>query len=360
MSHFRFVASLCVLLLLAATFAVAASTTYVVGACLPSLPTYPTISDALAAVPPPLTIKVCPGTYNEQVEITYGVTLEGISSGDSGQAIIAPPSGGLALNATVENGAAAAAQVWVNGASGPVNISNLTIDATGNQSPNGFIIGVLYENSAGTVNHITTRYQNTNFEGMGVWLEGGSSNPSVTIENSSIHDFDYQGIFAETFRQSTPELTATIKNNTVVSNVLFIGGISLGGGETSTVSGNLVMGMTFGITSQEGSSGSISDNTVANISNGFGIEVAGSQSVTSNRLYGVNTTGIYVGTNSGPVTGNTITNSPTGIEMGCNTGLTVHSNTLIDTVTGLDGLAHGAQSINSYYNVSTIANTNCL
>jgi hypothetical protein len=360
MTHSRFIATLCVLLLLAATFAVATSTTYVVGSCLPSLPSYHSISDALAAVPPPVTIRVCPGTYNEQVEITYGVTLAGISSGNSGQAIIAPPAGGLVVNATVENGSAAAAQVWVNGASGPVNISDLTIDATGNGNPTAFIIGVLYQNSAGTVNHITTRYQNTNTGGIGIWLEGGASNPSVTIENSSIHDFDYLGIAAETAHTATPELTATIKNNTVVSNVLFIDGISLGAGESCTVSGNLVMGMTVGIQSVEGSSGSISNNTITNISNGFGIEVSGAQSVTSNRLYGVAQAGIALGANSGPVTENIITNSPVGIDMGCAQGLNVHSNTLIDTVTGLNGVANGTQSVNSYYNVGTIANTNCL
>jgi hypothetical protein len=46
--------------------------------------------------------------------------------------------------------------------------------------------------------------------------------------------------------------------------------------------------------------------------------------------------------------------------MGCNLGLTVHSNTLIDTVTGLDAVADGTQSTNSYYNVCTIANNDCL
>ena len=44
---------------------------------------------------------VCPGTYPEQVVITQPVTLEGVSSANSNQPIIAVPSGGAVANASV-------------------------------------------------------------------------------------------------------------------------------------------------------------------------------------------------------------------------------------------------------------------
>src|SRR5579864_5377125 len=104
------------------------STTYVVGSCKPLLRSFTTIQDALNATPPPTVVQVCPGTYPEQVTITLPVTLEGISSGDSDQAVIVPPSGGLMPNATDDFGSSLAVQLWVDNATGPVNISNLTVD----------------------------------------------------------------------------------------------------------------------------------------------------------------------------------------------------------------------------------------
>jgi hypothetical protein len=64
------------------------ATTYVVGTCKPRLRSFSNISAALAATPAPDVVQVCPGTYPEQVEITQPVTLAGIASGNSEQAII--------------------------------------------------------------------------------------------------------------------------------------------------------------------------------------------------------------------------------------------------------------------------------
>src|SRR5690242_15781444 len=67
--------------------------TYAVGTCKPSLPSYSTISGALAATPAPNTVLVCPGTYVEQILITQPVTLQGVTSGGSGQVIVQLPGG---------------------------------------------------------------------------------------------------------------------------------------------------------------------------------------------------------------------------------------------------------------------------
>ncbi len=201
----------------------------------PSLPSYPTISGAVAAVPAGSTVLVCPGTYNEQVQITQALTLQGVANGDSGQAVIAPPGGGLATNAADAIADSLAVQLWVDNASGPVNLSNLTVDGTGNgvSTCQPFIVGILYQNSSGIVNEVTVRNEMTNGCGVGIRLEGGANaNPPVTIQNSSIHDVDFAGIF--TFGTSINPFAVTIKGNYISASNSGIG-IDLSASSTSTM-----------------------------------------------------------------------------------------------------------------------------
>src|SRR5690242_1615882 len=147
------------------------SGTYAVGTCRPSLPSYSTISAALAATPAPTVVDICPGTYNEQIEITQPVTLQGIVSGGSGQVIVSA-AGGLQADATI-SGESVAPQLWVNNASGAVNINDVTFDGSGNGVTNAMVVGILYENSPGALNRVATRNQKGDFGGFGMWLEGG-------------------------------------------------------------------------------------------------------------------------------------------------------------------------------------------
>jgi pectin methylesterase-like acyl-CoA thioesterase len=146
----------------------ASTITYEVGTCMPGLPSFPTITAALAATPAANIVMVCPGTYREQVQITQPVTLEGVSTDDSARAIIAAPVGGLATNATDDFGFAVAAQLWVNNVSGPVNISDLTVDASKHGVPSGptFVVGIFYQNSSGTVNRAREKSRIAAFRGI--------------------------------------------------------------------------------------------------------------------------------------------------------------------------------------------------
>jgi hypothetical protein len=104
-----------------------------------------------------------------------------------------------ATNASDEFGSALALQVWVDNASGgPVNISNLVVDGTGNGVTvcQPVITGMFYENSAGTVNHVAFRNPSGNNCGEAFLAEGGSASPTVTISDSNIHNTDY-GIFSQ-------------------------------------------------------------------------------------------------------------------------------------------------------------------
>lgn len=343
-----------------------ATVTYVVGNCKRTLPSFTTINGALAATPSPNVVQVCPGTYNEQVVITHPVILDGISNGTSSGATIAVPSGGLVVNATDSYGDSMAAQMLVENVSGEVNLSNLTVDGTGNNVTGlAFAVGVFYQNSPGTVNHLTTQNQNGNVNGVGIWLDGGSANPSVTVENSNVQGFDNTGIIAQT-NSTASELTAAINGNDLASSVSladFTTGIVIGQGGTISVSGNLIApGLGNGISAIEGS---VSKNTVLGVLfRGILTEFA---SVTSNTIF--NTTSdsggtpnsLFVYSSTAPVTGNTITESATfnAIDFHCIAGNNVHSNTINGAGGGLINVPASAVTVNTYYSVGTVRSGGC-
>lgn len=335
----------------------AATVTYAVGTCQPHLRSFTTISAALAAAPTASVVKVCPGTYNEQVVITQPVTLEGISSGNSAQAIIAVPSGGLVESVNAE-GAPLAVQVFVNNVTGPVNLTNLTIDAAGASSACAVsIVGVFYQNSSGTVNRVTTRNQKGGGCGFGIWAEGGSSNPTVTVENSDVHDFDDVGIVAET-NASSCELTATIKGNDVNgSGGTEAIGILAEEGSTDTVVGNAVTASFRGVITSSGANGSVSGNSVTNSQVGI-IGGADGISVTANKILNTSDFGISVDSSAALFQGNTITGANIGIELNCVVTSNAHNNTISDAAIGIDSVP-GTVPINTYFNVGTVFTGGC-
>ena len=178
---------------------------------------FPSIQYGVTHVPEGSTINICPGTYYEQVTISQSLTLRGVSNGSSSKAIIVVPPGGLAVNATSDYGVSVAAQVLVQNATGMVSLSNLTVDGSGNNVTNGLIVGVFYQNSSGAISHVIIQNENGAECGYGVWLEGGSNKPSVTLENSYLQSLGCGGVEVET-NSSTAELTATIKANVLTMN----------------------------------------------------------------------------------------------------------------------------------------------
>jgi hypothetical protein len=344
--------------------------TYGVGACgLTGITSFATISAALAATPAPGVIEVCPGTYPDQVVITKPVTIEGVLINGAGQALITVPAGGLKTNATDAFGDPVAAQIWVDNATGPVNISNIAVGGSGNGVTGTTIIaGVFYKNSSGTLNHLETRFQQGPGGGIGIWAEGGSAKPSVTVENSNAHDFGVAGIWAE---NGTDTLTAEIENNSIIggsyAGIFALGQVSL------TASGNFInspIGISIGfmgifednITGVP--SGSVSNNTVTGGSVGIFVDEFGELSLTSNKIYYINGTGIqlFIADQPTPVTiqDNIIMQTTNGIDFGCivdnnvssNTFTAIHSDALINVPTSVT-------SANAYYNVPTIRSGGC-
>lgn len=351
---------LLVLLALAAEVPLASATvTHAVGSCKPSLHSFTTIVGALGATPSPDVVEVCAGTYPEQVVITFPVTIEGISADNSAKAIIASPADGVVVNATNDYGQPVAAQVLVENAAGEVNLTNLAVQGTGGFPSSGVrFVGVFYRNSPGTMNHLSAYAQTSNGLGSAVWLEGGSANPAVTLENSTLETVDNSLIVAET-NSSTSELTVTVKGNYLLQIPDTTYGIHLVGGATGSISGNLILGSagTEGILISGGEA-SVANNTVVGPSGtGIDFEVDGI-SVTSNTIYNTGT-GIFAVSAVAPVTGNYITLSGTAIDYACVAGNNVRSNSILDAIDGIYQVATTAVTNNTYYNVGTIRGGGC-
>ena len=351
MSRLRVLFLLAIGLLLATSPMLAA--TYAVGTCKPSLPSYATISAAVIAVPPGSTVEVCPGTYPEQVTIAQPLILKGITSGNAGQAVITVPGSGLAV-VTDGFGLSIAPQVHVT--AGPVNISDITVDGTGNNvSFPTWLAGILYDSgSSGTVNEITARNLNTSGGigvGVGVWAENATgTNQSVIIENSSFHDINDSSVIVE---GST--LIPTVKGNTMEGNPISVQWI----GGSGTLSNNVITGSSLeGI--YAASPGTISGNTVTG-SGTYGIWVpfqfGGGLSVTSNKISNVST-GLYFAESGDAYKSNMITKVGIAIEFNC-TAPTVVSNTINDATTGLDSVPSSFSSANSFNNVGTLRTDGC-
>lgn len=337
-----------------------ATVTYIVGTCKKGTQ-FSTISAALAASPAPNVVEVCGATYAEQVEITKPVSLEGILDGTNDAPLIGVPSGGLKVNATDDLGNSIAAQIWVHDVTG-VNISNLLIGGKNNGITGpANVVGIFYQNAGGTVNHVVTRNQANAGNGIGIQLEGGGSNPTVTVENSSIHGFDYEGILTET-NSSASQLTAKITGNSLLAD---LGGVPLilYSGTTVTVTLNNINGFeSFEDIVLFGAEGSISGNTVQQGVSGILVFADAAIAAKSNKILNTLTSGVYLNTSikSTQIQANTIENSPVGIEFGCSaTNGQVHSNTIVDTGIGLSDVPSGTTSVNTFYVVGAETGGSC-
>lgn len=347
----------------------ALATTVAVGTCLPKLMTFTSIQAAVIAVVPGSTIKVCPGTYYEQVTISQPLTLQGVVSGNAARAVIAvPAAAGLRPNVTsTVTGvwtyyfAQFAAQVLVQ-APGPVNITDITVDGAGANlgcsTTLEWLAGIFYASgSSGTVNRVTTRNQLDQSCGNGIWVENGPpSTQTVTIENSSIHDFDYAGIFVGTAGYDSV-LVAPIKGNSVYGaggtygiETFFV---------TGTVNSNAVTGGPIGIFNQSGPTlaTTISGNTLADVGTGIATGWESGSLVKSNKISNTST-GIDLQSIGITANNNTITKAGVAIEFECDTD-SVAGNIINDAQVAYDRVGGGVAPAGTLLNVDAVLGTSC-
>jgi hypothetical protein len=312
-------------------------------ACQPSLVHFATIQLAVNAVPPGSTIRVCPGTYHEQVLINKNLTLQGVATATQDAAVILPPTTGMVQNTVDVDDASKpiAAQLLVQNTSTAVSISNLTVDGTGNQIGGGCgldLQGILFQSASGTINHVAVRNQVPNGTpngcqiGESIYVQTATGLFStVTVENSSVHNYNKNGI---TGNDSGTTLTAS-GNYVQGAGVVPVpgaaqNGIQLGFGAKGKISGNTVIDNIYGdptvaastdillYDTAESSAITVSSNIVGNSQIPIALYTLGDDganlgdgvSVTSNKVFGTSTyDGIDVCTNGNTVTGNTIFNS---------------------------------------------------
>jgi hypothetical protein len=344
--------------------------TYEVGSCILSLPKFPTIQAAVSAVPAGSIVEVCPGTYFEQVTISQPLTLQGADVNSQDRPVIAPPPNGLVKNVTSITGEPVGAQVLVENVTPPGNVvlTGITVDGTGAEvqgcSVSAALAGIFYASgTSGTIDRVTTRDQMLASCGYGIWIENGAGpNQSITVENNSVHDVSWLGIFALS-NQTPSTLTATIKGNFVTGLVynetkdIEVNGIS------GALTGNVVTGGFQGLINDSGPV-TISGNTVADISIGVGIAIGDGSTVKTNKISNVYTAFLFGGSGISPgptVTANTTKNTTYVIMYNCVPNVTVKSNTFNDSEFGYDHVptTNSGLGVNSIYNIDTVQTSSC-
>ena len=204
---------------------------------------FSTIQEAVDHASPGTVIRICPGTYPEQVSIKIALSLQGENG-----AVIEPSHLGVNTMGTF-SGAPLAPIILVKDTT-DVDIQGVIVDGANNDitacGPD--FIGILYQNASGEVKRVAVRNikLSTNLNGCqsgsAILVQSGSAGMSVVdVADSSIHDYQKNGITAD---GSGTEVQ--IENNVVT-----------GVGATTGAAQN-------GIQISSGAGGSISKNTVAN------------------------------------------------------------------------------------------------
>ena len=331
--------------------------------------TFTSIQDAINAADAGSLIRVCPGTYREQLSMNKSLSIEG----DNG-AIVLP--GSMVANTTGSSGTPLAAAILVKDAAN-VGIEGLIVDTANNGitecSPH--LIGILYQNSSGSIEHNAVRNTKLSVSLNGCQsgdaivvqsLGGGTS--KVSIEVNSIHDYQKNGI---TGNESGTEITITknvvtglgpttgaaqngiqvgfgakggVLRNTVTDNVwapcvsptncaVNATGILVFQSDDVRVEHNSVATNQVGIFAN-GQNAKIDSNNISNSLVFVGIDLAGDDSLASrNDVSNSGQAAILIEGNNNKVQSNEITEAPIGIlKLSGTVGNTHSGNSFFDTL----------------------------
>jgi len=262
---------------------------------------FSTIQAAVNAAQPGTIIRICPGTYPEQVSIMKPLSLRG----DNG--VVIQPTNVTANSTGTSSGQPIAAIILVQNAT-DVDIRDVIVDGTNSGitqcAPD--LVGIIYRNASGEVRRVAVRNvklsENLNGcqSGSAILVQSGGGGTSVVeIKDSSIHDYQKNGITA----------------NEVGTQVRIEGNVVTGVGPTTGAAQN---GIQIGF----GAGGSITRNIVANhiwspcvslLSCDFtadDILVIQSDNVTvGQNVVGASQTGIAISANHAQVEGNHVFDS---------------------------------------------------
>jgi parallel beta-helix repeat protein len=303
-------------------------TNAVTGTCTPGTQ-FPTIQAAVNAASAGSTVKVCPGSYAEQVTINKALTLNGLAIGRN--AVIVPPAGGFVSNTTDVFGPAVAHVLVQNAV---VTISNIGVDGGGSATPGclaaGTWYGIVYQSAGGAIKNSAVRNGPLCAGTTGIYADTASN---LHILNNSIHDCLY-------CIQVSKSVSTTISMNTIIGNFLpgFDGIYVQNSPGPTTISGNNVIQMQDGgIKVTNSAAVSITGNMISANPFSAGIWLLGASNnvVKSNRISNASW-GIIIDDNGVPgntiATGNTISDSNCGMEVGRTLSGTISPDTF--SVTG--------------------------
>ncbi|MDP8982448.1 MAG: right-handed parallel beta-helix repeat-containing protein [Acidobacteriota bacterium] len=331
--------------------------------------TFIRIQDAVNAASNGDTIRVCAGTYKEQVTISKSLTI----NGDNGAIVM--PSPVVANTSSLVSGMSIAAVILAMNAPG-VNLSGLIVDGSANgiHACGPDLIGIYYRNASGTVQKNTVRNMKLGpglegcQSGQGIFVQSVLGKSKVTIDTNSVHDFLKNGITG-----NEPGTSLTVLRNVVTGLGPTTGaaqnGIQIGFGATGTVDSNIVAnhvwspcvsvnvcefsatdilvfqsdgieitrniaGRSQGGVFVVGNNSNVHDNTVFDtlVFDGIGFQ-GNNNKASNNTVTKSDESGIFVFGNNNKVTGNTIQDAPIGVlKMTGSSGTVIQGNTYINVL----------------------------
>ncbi len=202
---------------------------------------FTTIQGAVDAAAPGDRIRICPGTYGEQIGITKPLRIIGDS------AVVRPSM--MTANTTNQfTGIPIAAVVLVGGTTN-VTIRGLTIDGVNNgiAACEPTLIGIFYQNASGKIQNvdIINMILGGGLEGcqsgLGIFVQKLSRGvKEVTVETSRIHDYQKNGITG-TERGTRIRVDRNTVTGIGPTSGAAQNGIQIGFGATGQINRNVVM-----------------------------------------------------------------------------------------------------------------------
>lgn len=187
-------------------------------------------------------IRVCAGTYNEQVTITKRLTI----TGENGA--IVRPVGMVANSTNLFSGIPVAAVILVRDTD-RVNIQSLTVDGGANAvagcSP--MLVGIFFRNASGEVDDcaVTNMKLGSGLQtcqsGLGIFAQsGGGGSSKVKVSDTSVHDYQKNGITGNEIGTDI-DVNDNVVTGLGSTNGAAQNGIQVGFGADGTVRGNSVI-----------------------------------------------------------------------------------------------------------------------
>jgi Right handed beta helix region len=206
---------------------------------------FTTIQTAVNAAAPGDTIQVCPGTYNEQVEIVKRLTLVGVERNGKKASVVQPSN--IVVN-TDFAGIPTASIILVRDTS-DVTIRNITVDGINNglvcDATFPTMDGIFFRNASGEIESVAIKNmlspQGCAFADAIDVFSTGEHAQRLTIRDSSLHDNDIGGIIC-----IGPGITLHALRNVITGNDrsdIGQAGVQFIGGASGAAEGNTVMNM---------------------------------------------------------------------------------------------------------------------